>query len=123
MLSAAISLLIAVPSLLFATIFSTFYFHYGIDGWEDLVRELKILKFKVNFLWSQRSIQRGNTNYIKIWRNSVAKYGDLVFLEKGKLSYTYSEVNNIHEDELYSCALELGNLEPWSYETMSKLLC
>ena len=94
MLHILLGLLITIPTLLVILV-SVLYFHFGIDGWEDLTREVRILKFKVAFFWSQASIQRGNVNYVNTWKSSVAKFGNLVFLEKGKTTYTYSEVTLI----------------------------
>ena len=87
-----LAILVTIPTLLLFLV-SVLYFHYGIDGWDDMVREFNILKFKFSFGWSHATIQRRKVNYIKTWKASVEKFGDLVFLEKGRSTYTYNEVN------------------------------
>ncbi|XP_063676090.1 long-chain fatty acid transport protein 4-like [Bolinopsis microptera] len=94
MLHIVLAILVTIPTFLLFIV-SILYFHYGIDGWDDMIREFNILKFKFSFGWSQVRIQRRKVNYIKTWKHSVDKFGDLVFLEKGRSTYTYNEIDDL----------------------------
>ena len=48
-----IFLLLFLLAVLVFLLLCTLYFHYGIDSWQDLVRELRILRFKLNFVCDQ----------------------------------------------------------------------
>lgn len=93
-------IIIPTSALLSSVIFvSVLYFHYGIDGWDDLVREVQILRAKVAFARSQSAITRRKVNYVSTWKCCVAKFGDNVFLLKENSTYTYNQVTW----DLYTC--------------------
>ena len=92
-------MLLALGGTLLTALIVLLYKHYGIDSWSDLIREIKILKFKYDFALSQILIKKKKTNYLGMWKSSVTRFGNDIFLEIDKNRvYTYKQVSDMYNN-------------------------